>query len=326
MKNQLKTTLKRIAFLTWFPCLFLAVILEGCVGFGVKSSEGIEYGNPFYEHMKYLPKNQLVDRISEQDEELIWEEMNALELEQLGDNLLQKKKAADAYVKYEKLLAKDPGNTLIQVKMARALIIGGFYEDAWKLLKTLIEHKPDLARAWEVMGIVYFEKNDYVQAQSHFNKALSLDTSRWQVYNYQGQIHDIQKEYAMAAQAYEKAICLKPRKGFLYNNFGVSCALAGLHEQAVNAFKRAVRLNYTQVKVFNNMGTCLAALGRYHQAFEAFSSGVGEARAYNNIGCIYMLEGNYEAAIESFERAIAITPKFYTVAYTNLKKTRRAIR
>ncbi|MCP4746529.1 MAG: tetratricopeptide repeat protein [Desulfobacteraceae bacterium] len=326
MKRQPKNNLKRILFLIWLPCLLLPVFLGGCAGSGAKSREDIEYGNPFYGHVRYLPENQAEKRLSEQDDKLTAEKMSAQQLERLGDGLLRKANAAGAYAKYEQSLAKEPGNTRVQVKMARAMILGRFYEDACKLLKTLIDHKPDSALAWEVMGIAYFEKGDYSQARSHFNKASSLDANRWQVYNYQGQIHDIENEHGLAAQAYRKAISVKPRYGILHNNLGVSYALAGRHEQAVKAFKRAVRFNYTQVKVFNNLGASLAALGRYNQAFEAFISGVGEARAYNNIGCMYMIGGNYEAAIQSFEKAIAITPKFYTVAYSNLKKAQRAIR
>jgi Flp pilus assembly protein TadD len=316
--------MKPLARFGWLLGLLLPLVVGGCATGAADPSGPVGYGHPFYKHVRYLPENQAEVQVARDKPTKLSHEMSAQELEQHGDGLLRKGHLAGAYAKYERALAKTPNNPDIQVKMARVLTRGGFHDDALKLLKNVIHRHPNAA-AWEVMGMVQFGKGEYAKAQAYFGKALTIDPNRWQVYNYQGQIHDIQNKHILAARAFGKAIALQPRQGFLHNNLGVSNALAGRHRRAVKAFRQAIRLKYTSAKVFNNLGTSLAALGRYAQAFEAFKKGVGEARAHNNLGCMYMLAGRFEAAIQSFERAITMTPHFYTVAYDNLKKAEVAI-
>lgn len=316
--------MKLMARFGWLLGLLLPLVVGGCASGGTHRSGPVGYGHPFYKHVRYLPENQAEMQTAQDKPTALSRKMSAQELEQQGDGLLRRGHLAGAYATYEQALAKTPGNQDIQVKMARVLTRGGFHDDAVKLLKMVIQRQPNAA-AWEVMGIVQLEKGEYAKAREYFGKALAMDPDRWQVYNYQGQIHDIQKEYILAARSFGKAIALQPRQGSLRNNLGVSYALAGRHLRAVKAFRQAIRLKYTSTRVFNNLGTSLAALGRYAEAFEAFQKGVGEARAHNNLGCMYMLAGRFDAAIQSFERAIAMTPRFYTVAYDNLKKAEVAI-
>lgn len=325
MHRQPIDMMKPMARFGWLLGLLLPLVLGGCAAGAADRSGPVSYGHPFYKHVRYLPENQSETQAGQDRPTTLSREMSAQELEQHGDGLLRKGHLAGAYAKYEQALAKTPDNQDIQVKMARVLTRRGFHDDAVKLLKMVIQRQPNLTAAWEVMGIVQFEKGEYAKAREYFGKTLAIDPNRWQVYNYQGQIYDVQKEHILAARAFGKAIALQPRLGFLHNNLGVSNAMAGRHRRAVKAFRQAIRLKYTSAKVFNNLGTSLAALGRYAEAFEAFKKGVGEARAHNNLGCMYMLAGRFEAAIQSFERAIAMTPRFYTVAYDNLKKAESAI-
>jgi Flp pilus assembly protein TadD len=299
--------------------------LAGCAAGAADRGGPVSYGNPFYKHVRHLPENRPEAQEAQDKPTALSREMSAQELEYHGDALLRRGHLAGAYAKYEQALAKAPDNQDIQVKMARVLTCGGFHDDALKLLEAVIHRQPDSAAAWEVMGIVKFERGEYAKAREYFGKTLALDSDQWQVYNYQGQIHDINKEHTLAVRDFGRAIALQPRQGSLYNNLGVSYALAGQHRLAVNSFRQAIRLQCASAKVFNNLGTSLAALGRYAEAFQAFKKGVGEARAHNNLGCMYMLAGKYEAAIQTFEKAIAMTPHFYTVAYDNLKKAESAI-
>jgi Flp pilus assembly protein TadD len=286
----------------------------------------VAYGNPFFNHVRQLPENQAQEQGVREDAQAPNREMSARELEARGDGLLRQGQLAGAYTQFEASLAKAPDNPRVQVKMARVLNEGGYPDDALKLLRGVVDRAADSADAREVIGIIHYKKGEYGHALTNFDMALALDAGRWQAHNYKGLIYDIQKEHLLARQAFGKAISLRPTHGFLYNNLGVSYALAGKHQQAVQAFRRAIRLKYAPAKVFNNLGASLAALGRYGEAFEAFKSGVGEARALNNLGCMYMMAGKHEAAIQNFEKAIALNPHFFSVAYHNLKKAEVAVR
>lgn len=322
MHRNPKYMMKPIARFGWLVGLLLPLVLGGCAT--ADRSGPVGYGNPFYKHVRYLPENQAEAQAALDKPDALSRKLSARELEQQGDDMLLEGHLAGAYAKYEQALAKAPDNPDIQVKMARVLTHGGFYDDALMLLKRVLQRRPNAA-AWEVMGIVRMGKGEYAKAQEDFKKTLAMDPNRWQPYNYQGKIYDLQKKHLEAARAFGHAISLQPRLGFLHNNLGVSHALAGQHRRAVKAFLQAIRLKYTPKKVYNNLGTSLAALGRYAEAFDAFKKGVGEAQAHNNLGCMYMLAGRFETAIQSFEKAIVMTPHFYTVAYDNLNKAQLAI-
>ena len=304
--------------------LLFPMLLGGCATGGTGGP--VTYGNPFYKHVREIPENRIGEQQVEQDDKKPVREMSAQAHEARGDSLLRQGSLAGAYTHFEAALTQDPGSGRVQVKMARVLNQGGYHDEALKLLQGVVEHSPESADAREVMGVIHFQKGEYGHALTNFDMALALDAGRWQAYNYKGLIHDIQKEHLLARQAFGKAIALNSGRGFLYNNLGVSYALAGKHPQAVQAFQQAIRLKYTPTKVFNNLGASLAAMGRYDEAFEAFKSGVGEARALNNLGCMYMLAGKYEAAIQSFDKAIALSPQFFDVAYHNLKRAEVAVR
>lgn len=301
----------------------MIVVLCGCAATGTPANT-VDYGNPFYKHVRHLPENQLQAENAFQPAAMDTR-ISAAALEQQGDRLMRSGRLAQAYAAYEQALAKAPDKQELQVKMARALSRGGLQDDALKLIQPVITHPPVSGSAWEVMGMIHYEKEQFPEALSFFNQALAADARLWQSLNFQGLIYDLQNSHAQAAQAFRKAIALNPGQGFLHNNLGVSLALAGHHAAAATAFRKAIRLKYATDKVYNNLGSSLAAMERYAEALETFKYAVGEARAWNNMGCIYMSSGQYEAAIQCFEKAIAMTPHFYTVAYNNLKKAEMAI-
>jgi Flp pilus assembly protein TadD len=316
---------KRVSGFGWFLWLLLPLLLGGCASGGSGTGGPVVYGNPFYKHVRQLPENQVREQGAQEEAQAPDREMSARELEARGDSLLHQGHLAGAYTQFEASLAKAPDNPRVQVKMARVLNQGGYSDDALKMLRGVVDRTPDSADAREVMGIIHYKKGEYGHALTNFDMALALDAGRWQAYNYKGLILDIQKEHLLARQAFGKAIALRPGQGFLYNNLGVSYALAGKHQQAVQAFRRAIRLKYAPAKAFNNLGASLSALGRYGEAFEAFKNGVGEVRALNNLGCMYLMAGKRQAAIQSFEKAIALNPRFFSVAYHNLKKAEFAV-
>jgi tetratricopeptide (TPR) repeat protein len=100
----------------------------------------------------------------------------------------------------------------------------------------------------------------------------------------------------------------------------VSLSLSGQYEESINAFKKALSAKGPKEKVYNNLGLVLAKSGRYEAALDAFMRGSDSAQAYNNLGCAYLAQGEYQKAAQSFNKAIEMSPKFYTKANENLKK------
>jgi Flp pilus assembly protein TadD len=249
-------------------------------------------------------------------------EISSDEYEQRGDALLNKGNLYLAYVQYEKSLKLKPDNTRVEYKKGLALLLGEKNDDAIRQFEMVLKKEPKFDLANEGLGRAYFQKKDFLRAETYFKRAIDQNHKLWMSYNSLGKIYDNRQDYEKAILEYTSAIAVKPDQGLLYNNLGVSCLLAEHYQEAVDAFGKAVEKNYRESRVFNNMALAYANLGRYDEAMEAFRIAGGEAHAYNNMGCIYLEKGSYSEAVRCFEKAIALEPSFYAKASDNLKKAK----
>jgi Flp pilus assembly protein TadD len=250
-------------------------------------------------------------------------EMTAEEHERTGDLLLTRGNLQMAYVHYEKSLRKKE-NLGIHFKMGIIFVAAQENREAVKEFTKVIEREPDHSGAHQGLGQAYLEMGEFEKAEEHLMKAVALDPKRWKAYNFLGIIHDHQKKHDLAQKEYAAAISIRPRDGMLYNNLAVSFMMTSQYEEAVRALYKALETNFSKEKTYNNLGLALARLGRYENALDAFRRGGDEAKAYNNLGCVYMQAGENGKAIECFEKAIELSPEFYTVAAENLRMAKMA--
>ena len=247
-------------------------------------------------------------------------EMTAQDYEASGDLFMAHEDYAMAFVQYEKSLLVEPGNLRIHYKQGMLFLHTGKPGEAAAAFRDILQKEPRHAGAGEGLGTAYYEMKNYDLAEKHFLAALAVEPALWKSRNYLGNIYDFQEKFAQAAAAYAEAIRLKPDEGMLYNNLGVSLYLAGRYEESIQAFHQALNAKGPKERVYNNMGLVLGKTGRYDAALDAFMKGSDSARAYNNLGCVYLSQGDHRRAAQAFNKAIATSPKFYTLAHENLKK------
>jgi Tfp pilus assembly protein PilF len=138
-------------------------------------------------------------------------------------------------------------------------------------------------------------------------------------------VYDHQRRFDAAIASYQAALALKKDDGSLCNNLGVSYARKGEYDYAMRAFEKALRMGYTDARVYNNLGLALTKLGRAPEALVAFTRGGDKPQAYNNLGVIYLTEGKYKEAVAAFEKALEVSPRFYTTASENLRIAQQSL-
>jgi tetratricopeptide (TPR) repeat protein len=242
--------------------------------------------------------------------------------ERRGDILLQRGDFAGAFVQYEKYLAAHPNDLEVQHKKGLTFLMGQQYDEAAKVFEAVLAVDPEYTPSHQAMGRVCFETGDLDKAERHLRTVVAQDPSRWGAYNLLGNIYDRRHEYGQAIAAYQTAIRIAPSQGKIHQNLGVSYLLAKQYPEAAGALEKAVQLGIRDRRVFNNLGLAYAGMGQPQKALRAFKHGGNAPQAYNNLGCIYMQQGQYGEAIEAFEKAIAMSPQFYSKASSNLRNAR----
>lgn len=134
--------------------------------------------------------------------------------------------------------------------------------------------QPNYAEAYNLLGVCYDEKGQYIQAQDEYKKALKIESNNAR---------------------------------FL-NNIGYSYYLSSDFGNSVKYYKRGLKITPNDRRMHNNIGLAYGRKGDYDNAREHFIIAVGEVGALLNLGFIYSQDGRYDDAIKSYEAALKIKP------------------
>jgi CHAT domain-containing protein/Tfp pilus assembly protein PilF len=204
----------------------------------------------------------------------------------------------------------------------------GMYSQALPYLKTAENasgDRNDYGRALNALGDIYFELAQYQEAQSYYQKAISirqslgdrLGTSR--TLNNLGRIERALKNFPEALKFYQQSLNLvnglgdKAGKAIVLNNMGQVALDMGLNNQALKYFQEAlaesrnVRTGLTAT--LNNLGLYYRKQGDFAKAIESYQEALGWARKTGDgIGEIRALSGLGETRLEMKQTDEAIKP------------------
>lgn len=231
-----------------------------------------------------------------------------------------------AFEHFSRAAALDPRMLEARFMRAQMLVRRGMSQEAAADIQAVLTLDQHHARAWELAGIVAFDKALFDEAEADFTRALSLDPDLARSYAYLGAVHNYRGHPERAREVYAVALERFPRSGEMHNNLGVACSMMGDDAAAVQHFHEAVTLGAASPRAWNNMGLALCRLGRFDEAFEAFRNAGGEAAAHNNLGYFFLVNGDPALAVNHLQRAVELEPRYYARAAENLKRARLAAR
>ncbi|MFH1634626.1 MAG: tetratricopeptide repeat protein [Chloroflexota bacterium] len=170
-----------------------------------------------------------------------------------------------------------------------------------------------------VNGLVQYDQKNYTLAVSHFNQALSSESSgrklftRQGIFFYLGNAQCFINNLEQAIADYTEAIEIYPLFAEAYNNRGVVYSDLGDYEQAIADYTKAIALDPQFAYAYSNRGVAYAGLGDYMQAISDYTQAIEldpqDATAYYNRGLAYADLGDYEPAIADYTQAIELDPQ-----------------
>ena len=204
---------------------------------------------------------------------------------------------------------------------AVALLKGGEYKKAQKILEKIVAKKPNEARALIDLGIAYKNQGQLTKAIDVYKRAIKLKYKTFAAYNNLANAYLEQNEFDLAKQGFLKAIELKPDYAEGYGNLGVYYQTKGNKTLAKRYYNKAIRLDPNLFNTLSNLSSILESERNYKKALifakKAIEIDPDNALACNNLANILRGIGELPEARKYYQKAIKLDARFAGV-YPNL--------
>jgi len=205
-----------------------------------------------------------------------------------GRDLLEKLRGTDARRRFEQSVAKDPNFALAYVGLANTSGTNGEFVDATthavaladkvsegekhlilaldsglkgdpagnlKHLTDLVALFPNDERAHNQLGNLYFGRQEYTSAISHYVKATSINPSFSTPYNQMGYAYRFLEKFDDAEKAFKKYTELIPNDPNPYDSYAELLMKRGRFNESIQAYEKALSIDpeYSEVMYYKGL-------------------------------------------------------------------------
>src|SRR4029453_7565105 len=216
-----------------------------------------------------------------------------------GRDLLEKLPATDARRLFEQGVPKDPTFALAYVGLANTSGTNGEFVDATthavalaakvsegerhlilaldaglkgdptanlKHLTDLVALFPKDERAHNQLGNLYFGRQEYTSAISHYVKATTINPSFSTPYNQMGYAYRFLEKFDDAEKAFTKYIELIPNDPNPHDSYAEFLMKRGRFDESIKAYEKALSIDPNFVNSYVGIGNDYLAMGKTDQA------------------------------------------------------------
>ena len=184
--------------------------------------------------------------------------------------------------------------------------------DIFTTLASQSSQQASLANNALSSGLSFYQSKNYSKAASEFQRAVSLDPSNTQAYNYLGNSYLAQNKTAEAIKVYNTSLSIDPTQDTVHTSLANIYLGQKNYTSAEKEFKTAIKLNPTDTVAPYTLGQMYQQQGRYTDAENQFNKVIrmapGDANPLWALGATYNKEGKYSAAVTVLKQAIQLKP------------------
>lgn len=188
----------------------------------------------------------------------------------------------------------------------RALLNSGNVNDAISMLSNAVSRNPNLAEAYNLLGVAYEAKGMRDRAFESLHKAVKRDESNADYLNNLGYLYFKNAEYDKAAKYLKRAVKFAPQVQRYWNNLGLTQAQRANFDEAYECFARAVGEFEGHMNVANRS----QAMGYDKQAIkhleQARALRPATAEVLFRLAFLYKRAGNEMLAAEAEKALVAV--------------------
>jgi Flp pilus assembly protein TadD len=187
----------------------------------------------------------------------------------LGEAAIRQQKWTDAAADMKKSLELNAKFDQAMTGLATALINQGSHSEAKKYLQDALKQNSQNFRAWYQMGIADMRTNKEL-AFADFEKALTIQPNFAFARRELGMLHFERKDYVQAAGQLEKAVESGLNDANVFNYLGICYSRTGRLPQAVASYQKALNTDSNLAQAHLNLGFAYERMKRTAQAMAEY--------------------------------------------------------
>lgn len=166
----------------------------------------------------------------------------------------------------------------------------------------------------------YFATNNLNYAETYLKKAISIDEDNLIANEIIGQLFFYKNQFIEAIHHLKKACHSNKCSNQSFYLLGSALLQAGQAKEAVNYFELLIIRNGDSFQVLHDLATCYATIGKFDASLSLYNKCLSldpnSPYLHYNIGRLYDELGSYQNALDSYNSTIQLDPNF-SYAYAN---------
>lgn len=207
------------------------------------------------------------------------------------------------------------------IAAAGRLCSAGRLDQAENICRQIIERRPAIADAHNILGVILFRKGAGDEAVSSVRKAIALNPGAANYHSNLGEMERVRGNLDAAAKALGRAVSLDPSSAQALNNLGIVSFDQRDFPKAEEYYRKAIAIDDNYAEAHNNLGNVIRGRGAFSDAIQEYEKAIeireAYPEAYNNMGTVLRDLGKVEEAEVCFRRAILFRNN-YLEALSNL--------
>jgi tetratricopeptide (TPR) repeat protein len=184
-------------------------------------------------------------------------------------NALQFEAAADAF---QQSVNSDPEFTRGYIELGSTLRTLKKYDQAETAFKKAASIEENSCASCG-LGIVYHQTGKNKEAEVALKHAIQLDPKDSCAYDELGRLYYDQEDYAKAIEAFNERVKIQPN-AVTYHFLGNSTYFSGKFEESLVFYEKAASLNPTYPDFYSDYGRAFNRLNRHKEALEVYERGL----------------------------------------------------
>ena len=238
----------------------------------------------------------------------------------------QNRKYEDAEKLVKTIIEKNPRHTFSLKLLAEILRLTGRVSQSLAVVQKVLLLDPQDAAAHSNLGNIFKELNRLSEAKASYQKAININPSFAEAYSNLGTILESDGDLEEAEINYLKALDLKPNFAETHNNLAVLQRKNNQLIAAEASFKKAIDLKPDFIQAYSNLASLQSVLKNLKEAEISYQKVIelnpNSAEPFNNLGTIQLNLGNLKEAEINFQKA-TILDTDYAEAFKNLGEVKR---
>lgn len=160
------------------------------------------------------------------------------------------------------------------LEKAMTLCNKGAFEEAKRLLKSVVSNCPLHADAYRMLAQIYMEEGDYNKALDTNIEALRVDPGNLWALLLMGNIYTHQNDVETADMYYQKVLTYHPGDIIALNNLAANYTKRGDYDKAIDMFREILKKDDTYLNTYYGLGLCYERQKKHYEAFEVCADGM----------------------------------------------------